>query len=177
MCVCFLLLDCVLSLNVDKLGDRSFRRREEAHRLLAGCGPLAVRHLQRAQNSPDPEIARRATILLGPYAEQIAERNSHGVLPTSWPRRPWLFLDECEMSHYLSLARERLSKAGPPEWPEYREATRLWVRSRLLQRRPVEEIRAELDRMASEERGWIIQHGANYNPPLKLPEAELARGQ
>jgi hypothetical protein len=82
------------------------------------------------------------------------------------------------MSHYLALARSGGAQTGAPDWTEYREATRHWVRGCLLQRRPVEEIRAELDRMAVEERGWILRNGANYNPPLKLPESRsrLARG-
>jgi hypothetical protein len=172
----FLVLECALSANVEQLGDRSYRRREEAHRALADFGRLAVPHLEKAQASPNPEIARRATLLLGPYEVEIADRRSRELMPTDWPRRPWLDLPEYAMGHYLSLARSETSKSGAPDWPEYREATRLWVRGCLLQRRPVEEIRSELDRMAEEERSWILRNGANYNPPLKLPNPTLARG-
>ncbi len=170
MCVYLLILDCALSLNVERLGDRCYNRRECAHRRLAACGRLAVPHLQRASSHPDPEVQRRAAILLGPYETELADRRSHCLMPTSWPRRPWLSGCYGPMTHYLTEARRCVTNTGPPDWPEYREATRLWVRSLLIQRRPVDEIRLELDRMASEERWWILQYGANYNPPLKLPE-------
>ena len=48
MCVYLLLLDCALTLNVERLGDRCYSRRECAHRQLASWGRLAVPHLQRA---------------------------------------------------------------------------------------------------------------------------------
>jgi hypothetical protein len=170
MYLCFFVLDCVLSLSVDQLGDRSFRRRAAASHRLAACGRLAVPHLQRAENHADPEIARRVAVLLGPYADEIADGKSREFLPTNWPRRPWISLYDYSISTYLSQARETVKKTGAPDWPEYREATRLWVRSALLQRRPHGEIQSELDRMATEERWWIIQHGANYNPPIQLPQ-------
>jgi hypothetical protein len=177
MNVYFLILDCALALNVEQLGDRSYRRREAAHHTIAQLGRLAVPYLQRAQSSPNPEIARRATLLLGPYDAEIADQHSHELMPTEWPRRPWLFLPDTALGYYLSLAQGAMAKTGPPDWPEYREATRLWVRGMLLQRRPREEIRSELDRMAVEERGWIVQNGANYNPPLKLPECRVSRAR
>jgi hypothetical protein len=176
MGVYFLVLQCALSANVDQLGDRSYRRREEAHRTLARFGRLAVPHLQKAQASDNPEVARRAALLLAPYEEELADRRSHTFLPTDWPRRPWLSLPDYGMGHYLSLARQGGSKTGPPDWPEYREATRLWVRGLLLQRRPAQEIVEELGRMAAEEKSWILRNGGNYNPPLKLPDSRLARG-
>jgi hypothetical protein len=170
MRACVLLLDCVLSLTVEGLGDRSYRRRDAAHQALASCKRLAVPYLQRAEQHPNPEVARRVAILLEPYAEEIADTHSHAIKPTNWPRRPWLSLYDCPVTHYLAQAREHIKATGAPDWPEYREATRLWVRSLLLQRRPVEEIQSELDRMATEERWWILQNGANYNPPIKLPQ-------
>jgi len=170
MRACILLLDCVLSLTVEQLGDRSYRRRDAAHHALASCKRLAVPHLQRAEGHPNPEVARRAAILLEPYADAIADNRSHAIMPTSWPRRPWLSLYDCPVTPYLAQARTQVKTSGAPDWPDYREATRLWVRSMLLQRRPVEEIRNQLDRMASEERWWILQNGANYNPPIKLPQ-------
>jgi hypothetical protein len=176
MGVYLIILECALSLNVEQLGDRSYRRREAAHRQLAELGRLAVPYLQRAQSSPNPEVARRATLLLAPYEEEFADRHSHKVLPTDWPRRPWLCLPDYALCHYLSLARQGGGKTGPPDWAEYREATRLWVRGLILQRRPAQEIILELDRMAAEERSWILQHGANYNPPLTLPHTRVSRG-
>jgi hypothetical protein len=169
MCVYVLVLDCALCLTVERLGDRCYAARECAQRRLAAWGRLAVPHLQLAERHPDPEVQRRTAILLAPYAAEIADRRAHALMPTSWPRRPWL--SGCEsLTYHLSEARHHVLSTGPPDWPEYREATRLWVRSRLLQRRPVEEIRLKLDRMAQEERWWILQHGENYNPPLKLPQ-------
>jgi hypothetical protein len=170
MCACILALDCLLSFSVDQLGHRSYQRRAEAHHVLAACGRLAIPYLERAERRGDPEVARRAAILLERYADEMVDRRSRAILPTNWPRRPWLALYDGSVTHYLSQARTHVKATGAPDWPEYREATRLWVRSLLLQRRPVEEILNELDRMATEERWWILQNGANYNPPLKLPQ-------
>jgi hypothetical protein len=170
MCVYLLLFDCALTLHIDRLGDRNYTRRECAHRQLSAWGRLAVPYLQRAEHHPDPEVQRRAAILLAPYDTELADLRSHLLKPTSWPRRPWLSGCPGPLTHYLSEARRYVPSTGPPEWPEYREATRLWVRSLLLQRRPLDEIILELDRMAAEERWWILQYGANYNPPLKVPQ-------
>jgi hypothetical protein len=174
MFLCALVLDCALSLTVDRLGDRSYARREGAQQRLGAWGRLAIPHLHRAEAHPDPEVARRVAILLAPYAREIADARSYQILPSQWPRRPWLTLYNGSVSHFLTEGRSHVTATGAPDWPEYREATRLWVRSQLLQRRPVEEIRGELDRMAAEERWWILQHGANYNPPLKVPQMQAA---
>lgn len=170
MCACVLMLNCLLSLSVDQLGHRCYRRRADAQQFLAAYGRLAIPYLERAEKHADPEVARRAAILLDRYTEEIMDRRSRTIMPTSWPRRPWLTLYDGSVTHYLSEARTHVKATGAPDWPEYREATRLWIRSLLLQRRPVEEIRNELDRMATEERWWILQNGANYRPPLKVPQ-------
>lgn len=73
-------------------------------------------------------------------------------------------------AYYLSMARERVLRCGPPQWPEYQEATRLWVRSRLVQRRPLTEVLDALDALAGSERGWILRHGGDFHPRIRLPK-------
>src|SRR5262245_52710940 len=119
MSLTILLLDCLMSLSVGQLGDRSYRRRDNAHRFLASCKQFAVVHLQRAEDHPNPEVARRATLLLEPYADGIVDSRSYTIMPTSWPRRPWLSLYDCQAIDYLDQARTRLKVAlGAPNWPE-----------------------------------------------------------
>lgn len=159
----------IMAVLVAMLGSPHYRGRAAAHRALEGVGRAAIPCLERAAGHPDPEVARRAGILLGRYADEIADRRSRDILPTSWPRRPWLALYDGTASGYLADARKRFKVTGQPDWPEYREATRLWVRAQLTQRRPVDEIRGELDRMAAEERWWIVKNGKDYKPPIELP--------
>lgn len=130
--------------------------------------PLAL----RLEHSPRAEVRARARRLLAPFAERIADEESWAVLPSAWPRLPWFSHEPVTFSWWLYKGRRALPpevREGQPDWPEYREATRLWVRSQLLQCRPRAEIVAELDRMANEERSWIVENGRHCSPPILLP--------
>jgi hypothetical protein len=82
---------------------------------------------------------------------------------------PGISCEEYAQAHYLSLARSSEAKTGHPDYPEYQEATRLWIKSQIVQRRPWREILESLDRMVREEKWWIQQHGSMFNPPIKVP--------
>lgn len=158
---------------IERLGHRSYKVRAAAHHSLAAMGRLALPQLERsAREHPDCEVRERCACLLRPYAYEIAEHRARQIKPTRWPRIPWLALYDGRMMEFLAKSRHRLplERLGAPNWREYREATLLWLRSQLLQRRPVAEIVEELDRMATEERAWISANGKNYNPPIPMPK-------
>lgn len=178
-----LLLSLLLpSPQIERLGHRSFRVREAAYKKLSQMGPSAAPCLLIYSHSPDHEIRRRCDRLLAPYEEEMAERQSRSLLPTRYPKIPWMDFDIDYNSHFLGQARaaywskqpkavdDRNLGIGPPHWPEYRLATRLWVKSQLLQRRPVAEIRETLDALANQEISWIRLNRMNYKPPLELPK-------
>lgn len=154
-----------------QLGSPAYRTRAAAHRHLHALGRLALPALERGTRSPCPERAERCRRLLAPYAVELADRDSYHVRPTRWPRLPWLwvFRTWSEKDQFVAEARRSMRTTGSPDWPEYREATRLWVRSQLLQRVPLREIRRELDRMVQEEIFWLRANAHRYNPPLKIP--------
>ena len=134
--------------------------------------PVLVPLALRLERHPAAEVRARARRLLAPYAERIADEESWAVLPSAWPRLPWFSHEPETFSWWLCKGRRALppeAREGQPDWPEYREATRLWVRSQLLQCRPRAEIVEELDRMANEERSWIVENGRHYSPPVTLP--------
>jgi hypothetical protein len=155
-----LVLDCILTLLIDRLGHPRYAQRQAAHRRLAAAGALVRTALERAQAHPNAEVRVRVEQLLAPWQEQRLWVQSGRIRPTVWPHTPWLSLPQYGGSGYLAQARKKLPAKGrgAPDWPEYRAATRLWVLSQLRQRRPRDEIVAELDRMADEEWRWILEH-------------------
>lgn len=163
-------MNALVCLLITALGSPHYRERDAAYHALAKMKRAALPFLERAAyTSASPEVRIRCQRLMVPYEEEIAERISYTVLPTSWPRRPWIYLYDGTSDHYLTQARAAGVKNGPPDWSTYREATRLWIRSQLIQRRPIEEITSDLDWMAGEERAWILQNGHKYLPPITLP--------
>jgi len=155
--------------HVERLGHRDYRVRAAAQRALASWGRLALPALERAaQSHPSAEVRARCACLLRPYAYELADRDSRAVLPSRWPRLPWIDPGCIGGSHHFFGAATPGDAA--PDWPRWREATRLWVRSQLLQRRPRAEIVRTLDELAGAERDWIIRWGANYSPAITLPK-------
>jgi hypothetical protein len=162
-----------------RLAAPDFRARESAHRALAGCGRLALPALLRAAaGHPSAEGRRRAECLLAPFEEELADLRSRRIRPSAWPCLPWLAINRLDYAgpsqeHYLAPARLAFPAGGPPHYPAYREATRLWVRAQLVQRRPLTEIVRDLDRMVEDELYWHAQcRQPNLEPPAR-PELVL----
>lgn len=157
---------------IPSLGDRTFKRREAAHIALGRLGEAARPALDAAAGHPDPEVQRRAQLLQRPeWVEQIADDKSRRILPRRFPRLPWIDMNvvgEGAFTHYLLAAKTPTT--GQPDWPEYREATRLYVRGLILQKRPRREILDTLDQLAEVEVAWIRANGKAYTPPLELPK-------
>lgn len=134
----------------DRLASPSYRQRAAAHRALRTLGPLALRTLERVGSAHrDPEVRARCHVLLRPYAEEIAEREAARMpCPPMWERF-WAW-DHDPWDRWRCEAADLLGVSSC-DHAARRLATRLWVRSQLLQRRPRSEILAELRRMAAAE--------------------------
>lgn len=120
----------------------------------------AVQALHAAEMSTQKETARRARLILNGIYEQHAQ---------SWlsqhPREklPWI---DVEMTTWLELARRETRMGSPPQWLDYREATRLYVANLIRHRATHAEIRTVLRQLHAAEVQWIQQFGGPYNPPL-----------
>lgn len=143
-----------------------FRHRERAHRSLAALGRLALPALEHGARSGRPEVARRCECLLAPYAVEIADRESYAVRPTRWQYLPWLDCGPHPSKRFVAEAVELGFSNAPPLWEATREATRLWVRSQLLQRVPRWRIVEHLDGMCWQEKWWIQSFGRSHGLPI-----------
>jgi hypothetical protein len=137
---------------VECLGARDFRTREAAHRSLAVAGDLAEAALLRGAAHPDPEVRARSWQLLGRLEQtpprRVARLCRAGCLP-------WLALDNGywgSAHRWRALAEPEVD--DPPLWTAWREATRLWLRSRAEAGDDPAELLRRLDGMAAEEARW-----------------------
>jgi hypothetical protein len=64
----------VLARLIEQLGDRAYSTREEASRALSEIGEPALEALRRARTSTDPEVRRRATLLVRRIEQQADMR-------------------------------------------------------------------------------------------------------
>lgn len=129
-------MNAVYAILIVQLGSPSFSTRERASEVLAAQYP-ALPQLVLALKSPDPEVAARAQRLVDRHRTTLADYwiACQGPLPwmDSMPRdfSSWDDL----MSHYIGAAR--LTVADPnhhagPDFPVYREATRLWLHQQIV---------------------------------------------
>lgn len=159
----------------EQLASKSYKTRAVANNSLACLGRLAIPTIEyQSKSHKDPEVRARCRGLLSPYVYELAARDSLKILPRDYPRLPW-FHCECffyeEWGQYMDTARHLCgSITGAPNWPEYRLATRLWLISQLVQRRPMPEILNRLDEMANVEINWIRENGHTYTPQITLPK-------
>lgn len=137
---------------IEGLGARAFRHREAAHEALRRLGRLALPHLERAAGSHrDPEVRRRCLGLLSPFEGEVIEREIARLpCPPLWTG--WEAGD-----HLQRFYEQAMQEAGYEDeygrWWQVsdvevrRLATRHWLRSQLLQRRPRAEILRTLEAM------------------------------
>lgn len=158
-------LDAVLwLLLISDLGHDDFYRREAATGALATRGPLVLSLLDRAVSDSDVEIGSRASRLRRDQLVRLADL----IRPSDGGELPWLDqIDRVspeEIWYYLWEGRQTLPPAvqqGGPLWPEYRTATRAWIRDRLAERIEPAEIVRRLDAGQARERAW---HAAQRIP-------------
>lgn len=131
-------MEVLYALMILALGSPSFAARQAASAALESPAAYpALPQLQIAARSPDPEVAQRAGRLVERHRATLADAwiARQGKLPwlDSLPRDSADITDL--VSHYVELGRARVSadnNHGGPDWPAYREATRLWLWGRIV---------------------------------------------
>jgi hypothetical protein len=170
---------------ISQLGSDDFTARERAYKRLNDLLPVAASYLYSAQSHRDPEVAARSTKLYRHWAWQVAET----IRPSKWPELPWI--DSLPYSYpdryqviggYLGAVNccvgDSQGSGGPPTWPKYREATKLFVYKQLLDGRTIPEIVAILDAMVDHEKGWIKKHRHAFKFPQSMLDAcEVGAGK
>jgi hypothetical protein len=167
---------------IAQLGSPSYSKREQATQALTQLAPLIVPYLESAKAHRDTETARRAKLILAGYYELAAARFTEKARPTRYPRLPWLdmlprdYPDRTAIVEYfVTQARERIGRKGPPDWEDYRLATQLYLHHLFLNQQPLDGAIELLDRMATSEEKWITENGKNYSPQLKVPTAASSK--
>jgi hypothetical protein len=162
---------------ISLLGSPSFRQREAAMHALSPLLPVALPHLEAAEQHPDPEVARRVQQLLMRHRRAEAEYLSSTLMPRGWKQHPWITLyrlggscteDERSLRDWCLRTAMKTCPSNPPAWQAYREATRLYLFHQLRDRRLNSmEAQALLEELAEQERQWIREHGKSYG--LSVP--------
>lgn len=133
-------LAALIELLLAQLGHPAYRQREAAHRALAALGRRARPALETAECHHDPEVRQRVKLLQEPWAEEDAERDSYNP---KWGPLPWLRCEKTLQDRMFTEASQRVCG--------WIEATRLWLKAQLLQRRPHAAIRRDLEAMRANE--------------------------
>lgn len=145
-----------------QLGSPDFRTREAATQALARLGAASLPFLEIAERSRDREVATRARAIIDRWYAANAERIAAGVIGE---RAPWICGDDGQA--YLERARKQVGIQGPPDWSDYRLATKLMVEDMVRGRRPQVDMVRVLTGFRKDERDWIKAHGRNFDPPIK----------
>src|SRR5262249_15824585 len=128
----------------------SFRKREAAHKALRSAAEVCVLHLAAATKHPDAEIAVRAARLYERFRIKKIERLGDALCP-KWPG---INLGGFDVQAYW-LDQARAQAPAGSDWPDWRLATRLYARHRLLHGASISEVRAEIACMAAVEREFV----------------------
>jgi hypothetical protein len=153
-----------MQLLVHSLGDEQFAIRQRASNFLAQRleAPdlllwLALPVLEEASKHADPEIGRRAQILLDDFYANVGPTYYRAypwidMLPSSYPDRQRIVND------YLNHARALIGSHGG-EWPDYRYATQLFIQQSLRSGLSRHSAQTLLDAMVEQERFYRKQRG------------------
>jgi hypothetical protein len=165
--------ELVFSVFLANLGSDDYRQREAAHAALQQLAPLAVERLCIAESSADREVATRTRRILNKYYDDNAPRWADETLPTQYGQLPWIGELPAEYAEglgqvYLQRARRQVGMQGPPEWRDYRLATRMLVEDLYSRRVPRQRIILILDQLAEAERVWVSNHGQRFDPPITV---------
>jgi hypothetical protein len=157
--------ELLFAILLSNLGAEDYGRRQAAHRVLQQVAPLAVHRLQIAEKSSDREVATRARQLLNRYYADSAATWARHLTAERDDEFPWIADIPSEhtsgaLPYYLDIARGQLEKQGPPNWPEYRLATRLLVQDLYTRRVSQRDILLLLSELAESERQWIDKNGS-----------------
>ncbi|MCS7015430.1 MAG: hypothetical protein NZM42_04825 [Gemmatales bacterium] len=148
---------------ISHLNHTEFRTRQKAHeilaeRMFAPDGYLLAQQLEYAVNSSQPEVARRARLLLAQF--YWLEPSSYlampwiDMLPEDWPER------KAVIENYLYRARQMLDASYyRADWPDYRLATTLYASDLLRQGMPRSVVQQLLDAMVEREIAYRQSRG------------------
>lgn len=162
---------------ISQLGSPQYRERARASHELYQMAPLVVPYLEAARRHEDLEVSQRSTLILATYYESVADRVAESMKPSRWPRLPWIDMlpenhpdRKTVIDYYTQQARNRIGRKGPPNWEDYRLATKLYMRELILERQRPQQVQHLLDRMVECECQWIRTNGKKYTPPLTMPK-------
>lgn len=137
------------------MGSDNYKIRDHAFRQLARDPPIHM--LLLSEQSKDCEIASRSRKLV-----DLWYRNRNLALIENIKIAPWI-IDEYQGQYYLQRARKEIGMQDPPEWNDYRLATRIML-SELYREDPNEII----SRLRQAEYNWIAVHGNRYSSPIPM---------
>lgn len=140
----------IVAILICQLGSDNFPTRERAHLALQSLGSQATTQLLIGEQSSDRERAVRCRQLLDRWYADNAERlaSEHGQLP-------WLF--PYDVTAYLANGKPTV----PPDYENWREATRLLVVDMYRQRASRCRIEAMLREFRRQEEVWKQNNPAN----------------
>lgn len=138
---------------VAQLGCDDFRVREAAHGCLTKTFPYV--YLLAGEKSADAERARRCKQILDNWHAVNAERLAAETIQR-FGSCPWMFPYDYDDCHYLQ-AKKQLAD-GPPDYPAWRLATRLFVADLHRYRVPEGDVFKVLKLFHMEEEKWKQQN-------------------
>jgi hypothetical protein len=145
------------------LGHPSFSVREAAHAQLARLAPLIWPMLAAWENADDPEIAAHCRALVDQHWRSLPLTEKQSIAaqlrPAGWQKLPWLSSLPEWNHYYLDRAMSGGFGAGGPDWPGYREATRLWLLDMVAAGYTPRELLPLLEAMANGDREWCRKNG------------------
>jgi len=165
------LWEIVFTVLAANLGSEHYREREAAHVALRQLAPVAVERLQALEKSTDREVATRVRQILDGYYAANAPAWANETLPTNYARLPWISelpsdVEQGLAQYYLERARQQIGIHGPPEWNDYRLATKLLVEDLYGKRVTRRQVVIILDQMVETERSWVDNFGQRYYPAV-----------
>jgi hypothetical protein len=130
---CVLLTLCNAS--ADNLNHKVWKVRNSAHSTLHAAGWVAVPLLERLRcQSFSPEVRERAYRLLYRYVNELADRDAKGMATFALPELHAWNSQERVWKWDVRFRRFYEESMG------FKDSLRLWIKSQILQRRPLAEI-------------------------------------
>lgn len=150
------------------LGSQNFHVREATTSALYSMGGRTLPYLAHIEKHGCLESKVRARGLTFKWRSDNAPKIAglFGVLPWIYPVSCTIVVDEETRQLYLSRARRTVGMHGPPDWLDYRLATRMLVEDLIYRGVEEKEITSLLSKLAKEENEWIRQNGKRFDPPI-----------
>jgi hypothetical protein len=140
------------------LGHPSFTVREAAHAELARLAPLIWPLLAAREDAADAEVAAHCRTLVDEQWPKLSITERQEIVgklrPAGWEKLPWLSSLQQWNSYYLDRATTAGFVNGAPDWPAYREATRLWLLDMAEAGYTPRQLQPLLETMADGDREW-----------------------